>query len=265
MNAPEARVGSTDPRGPRHGWNDSVPLDSSYWAGLLQHEVHLWLFRLDSPPHPLRSLARLLGEDERRRAARFVFETDRKRFVAGRGMLRTLLGRYIGVAPERVAFEVTAEGKPSVSSVLPEVSIDFNLSHSGGWALLGVTRGRTIGVDIEAHREMPDAEQIARSHFSPAEMLEFMAAPSEERTAAFFACWTRKEAYVKATGLGLSMRLDRFEVSFRAGDLPRLRSIEGSTMVASEWSLWNCDVGDDMAAAVVVHGTELSLRQLLLT
>ncbi len=265
MDLPEPNPTTPEtPPGPTGAWNDAVLSVGDDGLDLPAHELHLWLFSLDVPPEPIRDLASLLCVEELQRAARFVFERDRSRFVAGRAVLRTLLGRYAGVAPANVEFKIGEQGKPAISSPLLNPSIEFNLSHSAGWGLLGLARGRAVGVDIEAHREMSDAEQVAQSHFSPAETREFLAAPAGERTEAFFACWTRKEAYVKAVGRGLAMQLDRFEVSFRAGDAPRLRSICGSTAAASAWTLWNCDVGAGMSAAVVVHGTCSTIRRMSL-
>lgn len=212
----------------------------------------------------MRELTSVLDDCDRARASRFVFERDRDRFVAGRGMLRLLLGRYVGVAPERVVFDIAFAGKPFVRNETEGSPVQFNLSHSDRWALLGVTRAGAIGVDIEAHRELPEADQIVRERFAPAEMRQLLSLPASQRTRGLFACWTRKEAYVKALGSGLSVPLDGFEVSLGSGDAAALCNIDGSSRAAREWTLWDCAVGPDMSAAVAVHATGLHLRRLLL-
>jgi 4'-phosphopantetheinyl transferase len=241
---------------------DTWQAPDEQWPPLGADEVHAWLFPLDAPVRPIDDLALLLDDAERQRAARFVFERDRRRFIAGRGMLRLLLGRHAGIDPARLAFALGPQGKPSIATPAVSTPLEFNLSHSQGWALLGVGHGGVIGVDIEVHRDIPEAEQIAASHFAPNELRQFLALPASQREAGFFACWTRKEAYVKALGGGLTVPLDRFEVAFVPGDKPRLRSIDESEQAAREWTLWDIDVGHGMTAAVIVHATGSVLRRM---
>lgn len=166
---------------------------------LIPGEVHVWCVALDGPSEGFYAS---LGPDERERSARFRFERDRRRFVVAHGVLRDLLGRYLGTEPGEVRFAYSAFGKPALS---PEFGsrFKFNLSHSAGCALIAVAAGAEIGVDVERVRSLPDQVEIARRFFSAAEVDQLRRLPSDRRTEAFFGCWTKKEAYGKARGEGL--------------------------------------------------------------
>jgi 4'-phosphopantetheinyl transferase len=213
---------------------EPAPTEIAGTDALGAQDVHLWLLSLDSPPFPFEELAATLDRDERHRAARFHFDRDRRRFESGRGLLRHLMGRYTGTDPAALCFAYGPQGKPSLTGEAGPTRVEFNLSHSSGWALLGVTRGRAIGVDLKAARHVPELEDIARRTFAPAEANQVLHLPPVQRTEWFYACWTRKEAFVKAVGGGLSVALDRFEVSVDHPCAPaQFRSIDGSEQAAA--------------------------------
>jgi 4'-phosphopantetheinyl transferase len=221
-------------------------------------EVHWLQCRLDeaAPAWPIDALS----SDEIGRAARLQRARDRQRFVAARAWLRHVLGRYLAVPPHAVAFAQGPHGKPSLAGA--GGALQFNLSHSGGVALLALGPAAALGVDIEAVLPMDDCEAIARRHFAPAEWQRWSALPRSQQLAAFYACWTRKEAYVKALGGGLSVPLDGFEVAFEPDRPAALLSVDGSTQKASEWTLWSLQPQSDHAAAVAVHARGLKLLQV---
>ena len=211
-------------------------------------EVHIWRVGLNMETGLLDRLGQTLSAQEHQRAAAFLFQRDRERFIASHGFLHDVLGRYLGIGPENVAFYHGPAGKPEL---VGETLLRFNLSHSGSCGLLGVTRGREIGVDIEEKRPMPDALQLAKRFFSSGEnrvLEELNGDPS-----AFFRCWTRKEAFMKARGLGLSLGLHRFEVAFAPGEPARLLHMEGEPDAPSRWWLADLPLGPDFVGACAVE------------
>lgn len=158
-----------------------------------------------------------LSEDERQRAGRFRFERDRCRYLAARAMLRRIVASYLADKPEQVRFRYERYGKPAVVAERPDACVDFNVSHSGEFALLAIAKGRNVGIDIERIRLDIEAEKIAECFFSPAEVRTLRSLPSDQRQEAFFCCWTRKEAYIKAHGQGLALALDSFDVTLAPG------------------------------------------------
>ncbi len=191
--------------------------------------VHAHLFFLDqdsSKFHPL------LSADEQVRAAKFYFDRDRNRYIVARGTLRTLIGHYEQIAPEKVVFEYNEYGKPSLCG---NSDLTFNLSHTQAVGVVGFTRGRLIGVDVEQVRELSDRAGVARISFSPNEFAVFSQLPEAEKTAAFFRCWTRKEAFIKAIGEGLSHPLDSFDVDFLPKETGRFLRIEGGNV--ADWQM----------------------------
>lgn len=229
---------------------------------LLADEVHVWLAWLELPAERLERLRGTLAPDERERAARFRFERDRRRFVAARGMLRELLGRYAGRDPASIAFDLNAYGKPSLPNALAG-GLRFNLSHAHEVALLAVSRGRDLGVDIEHFRpDLPLA--IADRYFSPGELADLRSVPEPLRPTAFLNCWTRKEAYIKARGEGLSLALDSFDVTLIPGEPARLLEVRGALSDTRRWSLRALPAPAGYCAAIVVGGADgwqLRLRQ----
>jgi 4'-phosphopantetheinyl transferase len=182
--------------------------------GLLgQGEVHLHLMPLAQPEPAVKALAATLTPDEHERAARFHFERDRRRFIVARGLLRRLLGQYAGMPAETIRFAYGPSGKPLLPPGADRPELEFSLSHSEDWALAGFARGRGIGVDLEAIRAIADYRELAEANFAPAEVTALLKLPEDRQIDGFFACWTRKEAYVKALGLGFSLDLSSFVVA----------------------------------------------------
>lgn len=223
-------------------------------------EVHLWRAALDAAPARGAGLERFLSQDETERAARFHFAPDRGRFVAARALLRTLLGRYLGRAPGEIRFGYGPNGKPFVAGDDAAAGLRFNLSHSHGLALCAVTRGREIGVDLEWINATMNVEAIARRFFSAREAAALENLPAGQRQRAFFACWTRKEAYVKARGEGLSVPLGDFSVSLGPSEPPALLEVLNDPGESSRWSFLSIDPAPACVAAVAVEGPRPLLR-----
>ena len=216
------------------------------------HEAHLWRLDLDA-----QETARdVLNDEELARAARFHFERDRHRFIAGRAALRRILAAYLGRAPADLVFTVGPHGKPA----LENLGLEFNLSHSGGCGLLAVTRGRRVGVDVERVRADFAGEDIARRFFAPAEVEALAASAPDQYATGFFRCWTRKEAYVKARGDGLSLALERFEVPLDQGATRALASCLDDPSECARWSLREVVPAPGYLGALVVEGDGWTLR-----
>jgi 4'-phosphopantetheinyl transferase len=211
--------------------------------------VHVYAARLDAATAA--ALASSLSADERTRAERFHFERDRTRFGAARGLLRSLLGRSLGLPPSELRFTYGRRGKPS----LPNAGeLRFNVSHSGGRGLFALTRVGEVGVDVEQERPLQDLEQIVARYFSARESDALLALPEAERGPAFFRCWTRKEAFIKATGDGLSRPLDAFDVAFGRDEPARLLRVAGEPEAPGRFRLEALDAGPGFAAALAVAG-----------
>ncbi len=222
-------------------------------------EVHLWIVRLEASDARFDHALTLLSPDETARANRFYFDRHRRAFALGRAALRTLLGQYIPVAPAGVSFTYGQQGKPSL--VDTSCSLRFNVSNSGNLAAYAFTTGCEIGVDIEQHRAVHDFENIAHRFFSAEETADLMALPPGQRTDAFFRCWSRKEAYIKAMGGGLAIPLDSFRVTLRPGDAPRMISIDGSEEAACQWTFHSFDPGPEIAGAIAYCDQPRTLRE----
>ncbi len=216
-------------------------------------EIHVRAMRIEATAEAAAGFAGLLSEDERERAARFRFEHLRYSFTCARGALRVLLGGYLGIAAAAVEFGYGSNGKPFLKS---GDSIRFNASHSGDWAVFAFASGCDVGIDVEKVRPLPDMADIARNYFCRAEWEALMSLPAEEREAAFFRCWTRKEAYIKATGEGLSAPLDAFQVTLDADAPARFLHIGHDESAAAEWTLEDLRVAPGYAAALACRGTQ---------
>lgn len=220
--------------------------------------VHVWRAHLDQPQATVARLYATLAADEQQRAARFHFAHDRDHFVVARGLLRAILGRYLGCAPHRLRFTYSAYGKPDLALETGGAELRFNLSHSAGLALYVVALGQAVGIDVERVRPDLASDAIARRFFAPREVAALQALPSETRTAAFFTCWTRKEAYIKAHGAGLSLALDRFAVSLDPAEAALLETLDDPAE-AARWRLYALDPGPGYAAACAVAGVVATL------
>ena len=226
-------------------------------------EVHVWCATLDQPTSQFLRLAQMLSADEHARADRYCFTRDRQHFIVGRALLRVILGRYLDVEPDRLRFAYSYHGKPSLAEPFGSGILRFNVSHSQGLALYAVARDRQIGVDLERTRPVDDLEQIAERFFSPREHAALRALPTQMKHEAFFNCWTRKEAYVKARGDGLSLPLDQFDVSLGPGDPARLLHNEREPQEVTRWSLQELTPAPGYIAALAIegHGRQIRCRQ----
>jgi len=235
--------------------------DSFVWLSPPTHprashdEVHVWRVSLDQLQAP--KFVALLDDDERLRAARFRFPEHRNRFTVARGALRTILGRYLEVEPVALQFSYGSYGKPALAEGFP--TINFNLSHSGEFMLLAVTRGREVGIDIELIKQEFATTEVADRFFSRREILSLRSQARQLQTEGFFNCWTRKEAYIKARGEGLSLPLDQFDVSLEPARAALLDN-RISPGEVSRWSLQELHPAPAYCAAVAVEGLSWKLR-----
>lgn len=200
-------------------------------------EIHVWLVRLVKADPLIEEFALLLSPDELDRANRMA-EHVRCSFVAVRGILRTLLGRYQATNPRSLSIKVGSKGKP----YLDGMPLSFNVSHSGTIAVCAFTTNCRIGVDCEEHRAIANTSDIASRFFHNEEAAELASLPPMEREAAFFRCWTRKEAFVKALGTGLSTPLKSFRVTFVPDEPAQIILLDKEITTSSPWRLY--DLGD---------------------
>jgi 4'-phosphopantetheinyl transferase len=223
-------------------------------------EVHLWRVDLESIGADEIRWQQVLSSDELTRAAKFRFSRDRQRFVAARAWLRRILAGYLRTDPRSLTFSYSRKEKPFLGSGFGTSEVSFNVSHSGGIALLAFTRGREIGVDIERLHPDSDLEAISRRFFSAHEQRQLAALPTEAKVDAFFRCWTRKEAYIKATGEGLSLPLDQFDVSVERGTSNALLATRPDDLEAGRWLLREVTGGPGYIAALCVRGQDWKLH-----
>jgi 4'-phosphopantetheinyl transferase len=223
---------------------------------LNEDEVHVWRVSLDRETSKLPDLLRILSEDERAKAARICFGEIRERFVVGRAVLRGILGRYLHRDPARLQFVYGPHGKPAVASECDGAGIRFNMSDSHGLAICAVTRGRQVGIDLERMRSEVPCEKLAKRYFAEAEVNALLALPANQRQEGFFNGWTRKEAYLKAIGKGLSFPLKNVVVSLAPGEPAAILAIQGDPEEARRWSLRALHPDPAYRAALVVEGHE---------
>ena len=193
---------------------------------------------------------KLLSEDEKERANKFHFEKDRQHFIIARGALRQVLALYLSEKPDNVQFEYGKNGKPFV----PNNPFQFNLSHAGEVALIGITKNHQIGIDVEIINRKVEVERVAQHFFAKGEIERLMALPEAQRYEAFFNCWTRKEAFIKATGDGLSFPLDQFEVTLKPNKKAELLVTYFDKKERDEWSLFDLKIKDGYKAALAAKG-----------
>jgi 4'-phosphopantetheinyl transferase len=221
-------------------------------AELALGEVHVWAACLDEPEEA--ALPSWLSGEEEARACRFRFRRDSRRFRVARAVLRGLLGGYLDLDPRELGIAYGPRGKPSVPG------IHFNVSHSAELALFAFSRDRELGVDLEYERSLPEAGDIAGRYFSPGESAVLHRLPGPERAPAFFRGWTRKEAFIKATGDGLSRPLDSFDVSLAPDEPARLLRVEGDGEASRRWWLEDLRPAPGFAGALAVEGRPSALR-----
>jgi 4'-phosphopantetheinyl transferase len=239
------------------GDDGCVNTSQARWAAaelrnLSDGEVHIWRSWLDLSPAAIEKATGLLADDEVARARRYRFTRDRGRFVAARAFLRRTLAGYLSTAPARLAFSYGRFGRPELVPSPGDETVSFNLSHSGDMALLAITCERRVGIDIERLEHRADLPAVAAHFFSARENAALNDIPAEGRDLAFYRCWTRKEAFLKALGDGLAYPLDAFDVSLDLA--PRLLRIGNSSEAPSQWTLHHLEPALGYVAALAIDG-----------
>ncbi len=218
---------------------------------LANNEIHIWLCNLNIPNKNISNLEKILSRKELDKADKFHFPKDRNSFVVSRASLKIILSKYINVEPTAVNFVYNKYGKPFLD-IKNDTNISFNLSHSGNFCLIGITKNNKIGVDIEKINKDFSSLEIAKNYFSEKEYLALTKLPSNERGKAFFYCWTRKEAFIKAEGKGLSIPLDSFDVTISEEEA-KITRITNKINI-DDWKLYNIKVNDEYCAAIASSG-----------
>lgn len=224
-------------------------------------EVHVWLADLNQ--FASESLRPLLSPDELTRADSFYFAEDRNHFIVARGLLRKLLASYLGADADKLSFNYAEKGKPSLVEGA-DAWLTFNLAHSRDLALFAFSREREIGVDLEFIRNDVAEDELAERFFSESEVQTLRALPHGQQRQGFFNCWTRKEAYIKARGAGLSMSLAEFAVSLVPGDEAALLHNRAEPAELKRWAMKVVDVPAGYAGALVAEGQDWQLKQFVL-
>jgi len=232
----------------------TLHLSSSIFPALAAGDVHVWQASLQQSEATVAALQRLLSVDEGQRAARFYFAADQRRFTVGRGMLRLLLGHYLHTKPAHLRFAYNAYGKPQVAATDAEPPLHFNLSHSGEIALYAIARDLPLGVDVEQIRPTLEWDALARHVFSAHEQATLARLPASEQLPAFFRGWVRKEAFIKARGMGLSLALDQFDVTLAPDEPAQLLATRDEPLEAARWALCDLPCPSGYAAALAVGG-----------
>jgi 4'-phosphopantetheinyl transferase len=221
---------------------------------LAGREVHLWAVRLEASESTVAEVSAWLSPDEIARAGRFRFDKHRRAYVLGRALLRALVASYLRATPAEPKFVYGPKGKPALAGAGGQ--LDFNVSNSGDLAVYTFTLGCEIGVDVEHKRRMVDMEAVARRFFASGEVAELMNLPEADRHEGFFNCWTRKEAYIKAIGDGLSVPLGSFEVTLQPDAPARMVSLNGSTAAADCWTLHAFTPAPEYVGAIAYRDRE---------
>ena len=222
----------------------------------MEEAVEVIVTRLDVRSESLRAGAAVLTDEERDRARRFVFDRDRDRFIGARACLRQLLAARLGTPPDSVELVYGAHGKPALAPGYADTGLRFNVSHCDDLTLYAFSCGREIGIDVEAVRPIGDADDIAARFFSQRENRAYRALEPSDRPLGFFQCWTRKEAFIKALGDGLSYPLDRFDVSLTPGEPAQILRVEDTPGDRCGWRLESWSPAPGFVAAVVIGDRE---------
>ncbi len=218
--------------------------------------VDVWPVRIDAASMTP-AFEAVLSVEEKDRSVRFRFDHLRHSYVLAHGALRLLLSRYLNTSPKSIEFTFGQNGKPRLHG---NSCLRFNISHSGAIMACALTLGLEIGIDVEEIRSMQDLEGIARHTFCGGEVEDLMSLPPDQRESSFFRCWTRKEAYIKAVGEGLSARLDAFRVTLRPEDPARFLYVGNEERAAQQWTLHNLDLTPGYAGALAYRDAERPVR-----
>jgi 4'-phosphopantetheinyl transferase len=220
--------------------------------------MHIWQFPLTTSDSDLESYDAVLSDDERARASRFHFDRDARRFTMARASVRFILASYTKSRSRDLLFDYSHYGKPALADL--HSGIRFSISHSGELGMLAVARGREVGVDLEMIRQDVETDKLAERFYSPLERESLRALPDPDRVPAFFRCWTCKEAFLKAQGLGLSRSLESFDVEVNPQQPARLLATRPDPGEANDWLLYDVPTDHDFRAAVAVEGSIMSIR-----
>ncbi len=231
-------------------------------SDLASDALYVWCIRLDQSEAVVRTLEAHLCADEARRASRYRRDLDRTRYIVAHGALRELLAGYTRQTPRDISFGTTAKGKPFLVDDRGEQPFQFSLSHSGEWAVVGLALSVELGIDIEQIDPDVKAEAVAQRFFSRSESEALRNVPPEQRTIAFFSTWTRKEAYVKARGVGITDRLSSFSVSVDPERIPILLADSMDPHGPRHWRIYDLDVAAGYAAAIAAHGATHTIRMM---
>lgn len=226
---------------------------------LASNFVHVWRASFEQLASCFQQLAQVISPDERKRAKSFYFEQDRRWFIMRCGLLRMILGRYLCTEPSRPRFRYNPYGKPSITEAPNGSTLRFNGSHSHGLVLYAITQDRKLGVDVEYVHPLPEVKQIARHFFSAREVASLCKLPRDKKLQGFFNCWTRKEAYIKATGYGLARDLNQFSVSLAPAGPVRLLNVNWDPNEISRWSLVELTPAPGYVGALCVEGHDWRL------
>jgi 4'-phosphopantetheinyl transferase len=221
-------------------------------------DIHLWRRKLESPDQEIQTLFNILNEEEKIKAKRFVFEKHQRRFIVARSTLKIILSNYLKIAPNQIGLKYSSRGKPTLIKDINPDKLEFNVSHSEELAIYGITRDRLIGVDVEYNRAMGDAEQLAKRFFCPQEYEIIRSLNSPEKEQTFFQLWTAKEAYLKATGEGISGGLDQIVVSLET--INPFLALPNSGKPLTDWTLFTLTPQTEYLASVVVQGNHCALK-----
>jgi len=219
------------------------------------NEVHIYSSSLELTADKLIESESLLSPDELQKAYRYKFEKDRNHYITGRAILRNILCKYLNQSPDKITFSYSEKGKPFIK----DSPIKFNLAHSRDKAVFAFAKDVEVGIDIEYMRELPDALQIAKRFFSDDEVNEFLKVSEDNIRSAFFNCWTRKEAFIKAVGEGLSFPLKDFTVTLMPGVNPEIKWIKDKDDEVKEWSLVNIQADQNYVSSLAVKADEVIL------
>ena len=229
---------------------------------LTDTDLHVWYASLKRPQPELDRLFVLLSPDEKERADRFHFERDRNRFIAGRGLLRTLLGDYLEMDASQIQFVYGASGKPALNPAFHEKALEFNVSHSNDLVAYIFHPSSRVGIDLEYIRPMPDMDDFARQFFSPRESAFINSL--DQKQDAFFKIWTCKEAFFKASGEGLTVPLDQVEITLTTEGSARLVSVDGINEEAVPWHLETFRPAENyqLSLAVERHNVQITIQDM---
>jgi len=223
-------------------------------------EIDVWRVRLPASADKLQACRALLADQEVESLARIKAEHRRRELIVGRAALRQLLAAAVGASPRELSFVHHGMGKPALSDAWRDCPLAFNVSHSRDWALIAIAQADRVGIDVEYAHRAADLGALARRFFAPAEAERVLALPEAERRWAFFRCWTRKEAIVKALGGGIAAGLDRFEVTVTADEPPRLVRADSDFGPAEDWSLVDLPLDPDYVATAAAPAAIAAVR-----